>query len=144
MNAGVPLLKLINFENVFPEFLHLMLASLFTRYLHHHFVVFFILLIFDILFYQEKVSTVPSLDLDVIVQASQTISNEVRYLYDLYFICLFYLFFIKVDFDTLVIKMVKAIVQHANAQRGTFFIGEETPTGKTQLWVCAEYVSQSR
>lgn len=95
MNAGVPLLKLINFENVFPEFLHLMLASLFTRYLHHHFVVFFILLIFYVLFYQEKVSTVPSLDLDVIVQASQTISNEVRYLYDLYFICLFYLFFYK-------------------------------------------------
>lgn len=56
----------------------------------------------------------------------------------------FIYFFIKVDFDTLVIKMVKAIVQHANAQRGTFFIGEETPTGKTQLWVCAEYVSQSR
>lgn len=78
-----------------------------------------------------------SLDLEVIVQASQTISNEVR----VYLFCfLFWLFTVlQVDFNTLVIKMVKAIVEHANAQRGTFFLGEEEPSGKVQLWVCAEY-----
>lgn len=52
----------------------------------------------------------------------------------------------QVDFDTLVVKMVKAIVEHSNAQRGTFFVGEEDKdsAGKVQLYVCAEYLNQPK
>jgi hypothetical protein len=49
-----------------------------------------------------------------------------------------------VDFATLVVKMVKTIVENANAQKGTFFIAEEDDANKSQLLVCAEYSYQQR
>ena len=54
-----------------------------------------------------------------------------------------FIFVFKVDFDTLVGKMIKAIVENASAQKGTLFLAEaesETP----KLLVCAEYAYKPR
>ena len=90
-----------------------------------------------------------SIDLDVIVKASQTISNEVcttpSRFYSFSFLTLnsSLIFIFKVDFDTLVGKMIKAIVENASAQKGTLFLAEaESDTPK--LLVCAEYAYESR
>jgi hypothetical protein len=41
--------------------------------------------------------------------------------------------------------MVKAIVENANAQKGTFFVAEgEDDSTRANLWVCAEYTYDQR
>ena len=53
------------------------------------------------------------------------------------------IFVLKVDFDNLVGKMIKAIVENTSAQKGTLFLTEaesETP----KLLVCAEYAYKPR